>query len=200
MKKKFIIWFVIAIQTAAFSKGFDQKIFAPFIGVSGGVTAFESEVKGKMYADQTMVGPSLGLDMFFNMKKNGFTFMFNNNIMPVFIERHSDPYAVENKRILRGGMGFGILWYAEFLFGYTYGIGEKFELTAAAGPAFLLPVYPALNLRVSTAYYFNRKYGIYLGLGNSFYVFNMRGFGVDKSSWILGDIISFSIGPVFRLN
>lgn len=179
-----------------FAKGFDQYIFAPHTGAAGGFIWDSSLYAKKMYLKDSIARPALGLDIIFNMK-NGFTFMVNNNFMPVFlIDRFDDPYRPKDKRIRGMNMGFGVIGYIEFLFGYTHGIGSNFELTAGAGPAGLWPLAPALNARLSGSYYFNRKYGIFFGLGNSLGILP----GMRNGGAIITNITIFSFGAAFRLN
>lgn len=199
MKRKYITAVLLLAPFYLFAAGFDHFVFAPHNGMTGAIIAHTSRYADKMYLYETMVGPAIGLDIIFVQKKNGFTFMINNNIMPFFvIEHHTDPYKPKESMYYgeARSMGFGIIGYFEFLFGYTHGIGSNFELMAGIGPAGLWPLAPALNMRLSGAYYFSKKCGIFFAVGNSL---GCLPYPARRDINIVNATV-ISIGPVFRID
>lgn len=198
MKRKYVIAVLIFAPVYLSAAGFDHFIFAPHSGMTGTISAQTSRYTDKVYLYETMAGPAIGLDIIFVQKKSAFTFMINNNVMPIFIIEHrTDPYKPYEAMYAEGrSMGFGIIGYFEFLFGYTHGIGSNFELMAGIGPAGLWPLAPAINMRLSGAYYFNKKCGFFFGFGNSF---GCLPYPARKSVYIINATI-ISMGPVFRID
>ncbi len=197
MKKIFLpifVFFLLAVS-GLFASDFNENRIAPTLGTGLFLNIHESVKKGTFYPKQVCVGPSLGVDSIFTMKKNGFSLMANGSVIPIFIiKENQDPYSTA----MLNRSSFGVVGYFELLFGYTYSPNENFNLTVATGPASFMLVYLGLDVKLNVEYYFSKKSGIYISAGNIF------GFTHGKIwdwnlDWNLMNSTTFSIGPVFRL-
>ncbi len=192
----FLSFILILNSYSLFASEFEAHL-ATVLGLDGGLSLSESVKKGTFYTRETFVGPILGLDSAFIMKKNGFTIMANGAAVVMFIiQDNPDPY-ITNPYPHPRGMGLGAILNLELLFGYTYKPNNNFNLTIAAGPSFSV-FYPAITARLSTAYYFSKKCGLYVSVGNSFGFMSPKMYG-GRHSWQLMNSTTFAIGPVFKL-
>lgn len=71
-----------------------------------------------------------------------------------------------------------------------------YETMAGIGPAGLWPLAPALNMRLSGAYYFSKKCGIFFAVGNSL---GCLPYPARRDINIVNATV-ISIGPVFRID
>lgn len=182
LKKIFLLFvFIFFIILEMNAKGFKEYIFAPKIG---GAWVFAIPI---YYNDsgESEGALTMNLDILFN-HSSGFSFLIANNLFFLFNNETN------------AGINALPFYALNFLFGYTYGIGNGIEASIKAGIGIITIVW-LMNIPVhfSLAKYFTNKYGIYFSILNNFafYPENIK----EKDQTILFNILNISIGPSFRL-
>lgn len=176
---------------------FEQYVFIPeftlsslFLGIS---------------PDSTQgLGPSIGLDMIFTKMKSGFSFFMHTTsslwfLLPKYIENYK---TVKDAQLL-----FIPVTAFHFMFGYTYGRGKDFEISAGLGPAIgcvPLPNCIGLSAELAITKYFSKKYGITFSALNSFTFIPFGTYydaetGKRKNGFLFADMFNLNIGTAFRL-
>ncbi len=123
--------------------------------------------------------PTLGLDMSFMHENSGFTFILDNN------------FSFPTKLYVTKGFGnrneklSGIIWDGQMIFGYTYGVRQKTQITGGAGFGCVLGMLNTGTAGNNAPPYYNL--GLALNFGYKYYFTDKIGINVN-----LYDLVGFS--------
>lgn len=200
----FICFFFIACYVPLFSQNTSEDETSSFFSQQVySLSLASSNLFLKTNPVKAGMGVALNLDMIFSQKKTGFSFFIHNlNAAWFYFPTLKNKYDIQVIPPVTS---------LHFLFGYTYGCGTNFEISAGIGPGVLLsPVFffvpiapPAVSTEIAFIKYFNKKYGLYISALNSF-TFKPAGTaehfdGSRYTGLLFMDVLTINLGISFRL-
>ncbi len=184
LNKKILILLCAFLSISSLSaRAFEEYILTPKLGVSLTLPTGKEHVAFQAWH----AGPSIDFDAKFN-HKSGFSFLITNSICSI-IDMDLKPPTWK----------FQPSPFLSFLFGYTYGVGQNFQITAAAGISLALSfTAPSIPVQLDFSYFFTKEYGICCSLTNNFIIGIPYETALETKQW-LNDFIEISVGANFRL-
>ncbi len=185
LNKKFFLVVICAFLTLSSlsARAFKEYILTPKLGVSLTLPTGKEHPAFQAWH----VGPSIDFDAKFN-HKSGFSFLITNSICSI-IDMDLKPPTLK----------FQQSPFLSVLFGYTYGVGQNFQVTAAGGISFALSfTAPSIPVQLDFSYFFTEEYGICCSLTNNFIIGIPYETALGTTQWF-NDLIEISVGASFRL-